>query len=76
MSGALGLAIIGGMGTLGGAIIQPVIGSIFDHELQQHSNQLAAGAATIQYLIIIPAFLTVVFAVMFIQQRNKRTTGK
>ena len=73
MSGALGLAIIGGMGTLGGAIIQPIIGSIFDRELLQHSgDQLAAGAATIQYIIIIPAFLAIVFAIMFVQQRKTK----
>jgi fucose permease len=75
MSGALGLAIIGGMGTLGGAIIQPVIGSIFDHELQQHSNQLAAGAATIQYIVVIPVFLAVVFAIMLIRQRKTKNTA-
>ena len=74
MSGALGLAIIGGMGSLGGAIIQPIIGGIFDHELQLHNNHLAAGAATIQYLIFIPVFLAVVFTLMFIQQRKARIT--
>ena len=57
VSGALGMAILGGMGTLGGAIIQPIIGSIFDSRLQQHSDRLAAGAATIQYIIVIPVFL-------------------
>ena len=72
MSGALGLAIIGGMGSLGGAIIQPIIGSVFDRELQQHADQLAAGAATIQYLIVIPVFLAVVFTIMLIQQRKTR----
>ena len=72
MSGALGMAIIGGMGTLGGAIIQPVIGGIFDHELQRHSDHLTAGAATIQYLVIIPVFLAVVFTIMLFQQRRKR----
>jgi MFS family permease len=76
MSGALGLAIIGGMGTLGGAIIQPVIGSIFDNQMMQHSNQLAAGAATIQYIVVIPVVLSVVFAVMLFQQRKTKTTGK
>ena len=70
LSGALGMAIIGGMGTLGGAIIQPVIGGIFDRQLAQHSNPLAAGAATIQYIILIPAFLAVVFTVMLIRQRK------
>ena len=73
MSGALGLAIIGGMGTLGGAIIQPIIGGIFDHELQQSSDQLAAGAATLQYIVIIPVFLFAVFTVMFLQQRKSKT---
>jgi len=75
MSGALGMAIIGGMGTLGGAIIQPVIGSIFDAQKQQLNDHLAAGAATIQYIIVIPAFLAVVFAVMLIQQRKKKITN-
>jgi len=72
MSGALGLAIIGGMGTLGGAIIQPIIGGIFDKQLQLHSNQLEAGAATLQYLIIIPVFLALVFTIMLIQQRKQK----
>jgi fucose permease len=76
MSGALGMAIIGGMGTLGGAIIQPIIGGIFDHQLQQHSDHLAAGAATIQYIIILPAFLAIVFTVMLIRQRKKRITNE
>ena len=76
LSGALGLAIIGGMGTLGGAIIQPIIGGIYDHELLQHNNQIGAGAATLQYLIIIPVFLAVVFAVMLIRQRTKTVAEK
>jgi len=71
MSGALGLAIIGGMGTLGGAIIQPIIGGIYDRELLQHSSQFEAGAATIQYIIVIPVFLTIIFGFMFIKQRKK-----
>jgi len=70
MSGALGLAIIGGMGTLGGAIIQPIIGGVFDHQLQQQGSHLAAGAVTLQYIIVIPVFLAVVFTIMFMQQRK------
>ena len=73
VSGALGMAIMGGMGTLGGAIIQPVIGSLFDHQLLKNSDHLAAGAATIQYLLIIPAFLVIVFAIMLFQQRKTKT---
>jgi MFS family permease len=76
MSGALGMAIIGGMGTLGGAIIQPIIGSIYDHQLTQQTDNLAAGASTLQYLIVIPAFLAIVFTIMFIQQRKKGVANK
>ena len=72
MSGALGLAIIGGMGTLGGAIIQPVIGGIFDHQLERHNDHLAAGATTLQFLIFIPVFLAIVFSIMLIQQRKTK----
>jgi MFS family permease len=72
MSGALGMAIIGGMGTLGGAIIQPVIGSIYDNQLTQHTDNLAAGAATLQYLLVIPAFLAIAFSIMFIRQRQTK----
>ena len=71
LSGALGLAIIGGMGSLGGAIIQPIIGGVFNYQLNQHSDQLTAGAATLQYLLVIPVFLAVVFSIMLIQQRRK-----
>ena len=76
MSGALGMAIIGGMGTLGGAIIQPVIGSLFDRQLALNSDHLAAGAATLQFLIVIPVFLAVVFTVMLIQQRKTKHAVK
>ena len=72
MSGALGLAIIGGVGSLGGAIIQPIIGSIFDSQLQLHPGQLEAGAATLQFLIVIPVFLAIVFAIMLFQQLKSK----
>ncbi|MDR0796445.1 MAG: hypothetical protein LBE79_10430 [Tannerella sp.] len=71
MSGALGLAIIGGMGTLGGALIQPVIGGIFDHQMLLHNDPLSAGSATLRYLIVIPVFLVVVFGIMV--GRKKKT---
>jgi MFS family permease len=74
MSGALGMAIMSGMGTLGGAIILPVIGGIFDRELHQLGDHLLAGAATIQYLIVIPVILVAVFSVMLFQQRKTKNT--
>ena len=76
MSGALGMAVIGGMGTLGGAIIQPVIGGIFDRQLVLNSDHLAAGAATLQFLIVIPVFLCVVFTVMLVQQRKTKIAAR
>jgi hypothetical protein len=41
-SGALGLAIMGGIGFLGGAIAQPVLGAIFD---AQTAASIPAGQA-------------------------------
>jgi hypothetical protein len=41
-SGALGLAIMGGIGFLGGAIAQPVLGAIFD---SQTAAAIPAGQA-------------------------------
>ena len=76
MSGALGLAITGGMGTLGGAVIQPVIGGIFDRQLVKFGDHLTAGAATIQYIIVIPVFLAVVFTILLIQQRKTKGSAQ
>ena len=72
VSGALGMAIISGLGTLGGAIIQPAIGRIFDYEMLRYNNHLEAGAATIRYIIIIPAFLAIVVAMILMRQRKNK----
>jgi hypothetical protein len=37
------------------------------------SDPLSAGAATIQYIIILPVFLAVVFTIILIQQFKKKT---
>ena len=74
MTGALGMAIIGGMGTLGGAVIQPVIGAIFDYEKTQHATEMAAGAVTLQYITIIPVILIVIFGIMFLKQKREKNT--
>ena len=76
MTGALGMAIIGGMGTLGGAIIQPVIGAVFDYEKTQHATEIGAGAATLQYITIIPVVLVIIFGVMFFNQTRKKEAVK
>lgn len=80
-SGALGLAIMGGIGFLGGAIAQPVLGAIFDvqtkHALATESNlqqaQLAAGAHTLLYMAIVPAILILAFTYLYIYKRKNLT---
>jgi hypothetical protein len=70
-SGALGLAIMGGIGFLGGAIAQPALGKIYDVQITKFGDDLAAGAATLQYVILLTVFLTVAFLYLFLKYRNK-----
>jgi MFS family permease len=71
-SGALGLAIMGGIGFLGGAIAQPSLGKIFDMNLVKFNNDhLAAGAASLRTVIILTVFLTIAFFYLFLKYRNK-----
>ncbi|MFH0755813.1 MAG: MFS transporter [Bacteroidota bacterium] len=72
-SGALGLAIMGGIGFLGGAIAQPVLGKIYDMKLESLGDHLAAGSATLRTVILLTVVLTVAFAFLFIKQRKKST---
>jgi MFS family permease len=71
-SGALGLAIMGGIGFLGGAIAQPVLGKIYDLKFEALGNSLAAGAGTLRTVILLSAILTVAFAFLYISQRKKK----
>ncbi|MFZ5428637.1 MAG: MFS transporter [Bacteroidota bacterium] len=65
-SGALGLAIMGGVGFLGGAIAQPTLGKIYDNNLVKFSqDHLAAGAATLQSVIILTVLLTAGFLYLY-----------
>jgi MFS family permease len=76
LSGALGLAIMGGVGHLGGAIIQPVMGKLHDIQMIKLGDPLAAGAATLQYVIILSAILTVSFLFLLLKfNRNKQTVA-
>jgi MFS family permease len=70
-SGALGLAIMGGIGFLGGAIAQPTLGKIYDINLAKYNDQLAAGAASLKTVIILTVFLTIAFLYLFLKYRNK-----
>ncbi len=72
-SGALGLAIMGGVGFLGGAIAQPALGRIYDVQLSKLGNDIAAGSATLQYVIVLSVILTIAFVYLFLKHRNKQT---
>lgn len=69
-SGALGLAIMGGIGFLGGAIAQPLIGRIYDIKFDKLGDSLEAGAGTLQFVIILTAVLTVAFTFLYFRQRR------
>ncbi len=69
-SGALGLALMGGFGFLGGAIAQPAVGHIYDLQLVKYGNELDAGAMTLQYVIVLTVILTIAFLYLFLKHRK------
>jgi len=71
-SGALGLAIMGGIGFLGGGIAQPILGKIYDIKFEALGNSLEAGSLTLRTVIILPVLLAVAFTFLYINQRKKR----
>ena len=71
-SGALWLAIMGGIGFLGGAIAQPLMGRIYDLKYNALGDGLAAGSATLRSVIVVTVVLTVAFTILYIRQRRKR----
>lgn len=70
-SGALGLAIMGGIGFLGGAIAQPLLGRIYDIKFGLLRDSLAAGSATLRTVIVLTVVLTVTFTFLYFRQRKK-----
>ncbi len=71
-SGALGLAIMGGIGFLGGAIAQPVLGAIFDAQTAQAAGDaLIGGANTLKYIAVIPAILILAFGYLYVSRPKK-----
>jgi MFS family permease len=75
-SGALGLALMGGFGFLGGAIAQPAVGRIYDVQLLRYGNELDAGAMTLKYVIVLTVILTVAFLYLFLKYRKIDATTK
>jgi len=70
-SGALGLAIMGGIGFLGGAIAQPLLGKIYDMRFETLGDSLAAGSETLRTVIVLTVVLIVAFTFLYIKQHKK-----
>lgn len=78
-SGALGLALMGGVGMLAGSFALPVMGRIYDEALatavhsgiDQASAQLAAGSAVLRDMTYLPVVLIVLFSALAWHQRGK-----
>ena len=83
-SGAFGMSLIGGVGMVGLAIFQPVIGRWMDTErskalasgLTGDAAELAAGQATLDNIAIFPGILVVVFGVLFFMRKKLKSAGQ
>ena len=79
-TGAFGMSLIGGVGMVGLAIFQPVIGGWLDTErsaalasgISAEAAELAAGQATLDNIAIFPAILVVIFGALFIFRKKLR----
>lgn len=80
-TGAFGMSLIGGIGMVGLAIFQPVIGSWLDAErstalangLSADAAELVAGQATLDNIAIFPAILVLVFGLLFLFRKKFQT---
>lgn len=81
-TGAFGMSLIGGVGMVGLAIFQPIIGGWLDVErttalgkgLSADEAELVAGQATLDNIAIFPAILIVVFGLLFAFRNKFQTT--
>jgi MFS family permease len=81
-TGAFGMSLIGGVGMVGLAIFQPIIGGWLDVErttalgkgLSAEEAELVAGQATLDNIAIFPAILVVVFGLLFVFRNKFQTT--
>ncbi len=81
-TGAFGMSLIGGVGMVGLAIFQPIIGGWLDVErttalgkgLSAEEAELVAGQATLDNIAIFPAILIVIFGLLFVFRNKFQTT--
>ena len=77
-TGALGLAVMGGIGMFGVSIWNPIIGSWIDTARESASQlssnpELAAGQSVLASLSIFPVLLIVAFSVLLLYTRKQNT---
>lgn len=81
LSGAIGMSVVGAFGMFSTSIWQPIIGGWIDSGrekatalgLEGDAMELAAGQATLQTMITFPAILIVLFTILFVWMRSKKT---
>jgi MFS family permease len=84
LSSALGMSVIGGVGMFSTSIFQPIIGGWIDSSrvdnmaqgLSGDALELAAGQDTLEKMIAFPVILIVLFAILFIWQKNSKRTAE
>lgn len=77
-TGALGMSLVGGAGMFATGIWQPVIGGWLDTEkenalasgITQEAAELAAGKATLGYMVYFPLALILLFGILFIMRKK------
>lgn len=83
-SGALGMSVIGAVGMFATSIFQPIIGGWIDSDkaaaaakgLTGDELELAAGQATLGTMVIFPAILVVMFAILLFWVKKNKTDVK
>ncbi len=82
LSGAIGMSIVGAFGMFSTSIFQPIIGGWIDSArataasagLEGDALELAAGQATLSKMITLPVILIVLFVILLLWQRGKKST--
>jgi hypothetical protein len=80
LSGAIGMSVVGAFGMFSTSIVQPIIGGWIDSAgakaasmgLQGDELELAAGQATLQRMMIVPAILIGLFTILLFWTRSMK----
>jgi MFS family permease len=86
-SGALGMSLLGGAGMFATSIFQPILGSMYDSNLvaakanvatnaTEASIKLAAGANTLQSVVILPVILVFAFFGLKMYMNNQANAAR